>query len=83
MALKLFKPKKYTKFEEYIAFNKSGIYFSAGFVKAQSLEKSLFIRFYIDDEDEYKFAVSFIMLLISSTEVDLEALNLKSTTDTF
>ena len=29
------------------------------------------------------FADSFIMLLISSTEVDLEALNLKSTTDTF
>ena len=59
MALKLFKPKKYTKFEEYIAFNKSGMYFSAGFVKAQSLDKSQFIRFYIDDEDEYKFAVSF------------------------
>lgn len=73
MALKLFKPKKYTKFEEYIAFNKSGMYFSAGFVKAQNLDKSQYIKFYIDDEDEYKFAVSF------SEEEDEDSLALTRT----
>jgi hypothetical protein len=45
--------------EEVLSINKSGIYFSAEFIKKNKLTEKQSISFYLDDEDPYKLGFEF------------------------
>ena len=59
MNKKLFIPNNYCEDKEYIRLTSSGFYFSADFMKNNHLTKSSSVRFYVFDDNQYKFGVEF------------------------
>lgn len=60
MTLVVFTPSHTSSHEEYVSLTKSGFYFSSKFLKNNNLQDKLFIVFYNDSEDIYKFYCEFL-----------------------
>ncbi len=60
MTLVVFTPSHTSAHDEYISLTKSGFYFSSKFLKNNNLQNKLFVVFYTDSEDIYKFCCEFL-----------------------
>ena len=59
MPRKLFVSSNFIEFKEYITIGAGGLYFSADFIKNNSLEGSTYVTFYTFEENDYKFGIEF------------------------
>ena len=60
MTLVVFTPSHTSAHDEYVSLTKSGFYFSSKFLKNNDLQNKLFVVFYKDSEDIYKFYCEFL-----------------------
>ena len=61
MTKKLFISDRHSDFKEYVRLTKSGIFFSAQFIKSNDLGRSNSVRFYEFTENQYKFGMEFFI----------------------
>ena len=60
MTLVVFTPSHTSSHDDFISLSKSGFYFSSKFLKNNNLQNKLFVVFYTDSEDIYKFYCEFL-----------------------